>query len=98
MRYAIWLIIFSVSCNLLGCGPSEKDVPKLIKDLQHEDSHTRSSAALSLASLGPTAKKATPALAQLLKDKNGGVRSSAAFALRAIGTKEALEAIDSYQK
>ncbi len=98
--YAIilYLLLFSYASMIIGCSNPEKEVPKLVKELSHRESHVRNKSALRLAGFGPEAKKAVPALIRLLRDKNRGVQSSAAYALRAIGTKKALKAIEIREK
>jgi len=68
-------------------------IPRLTKELTSSDTHTRSKAALALASYGSAAQPAVPALVQLLRDPNNGVKSSAAFALREIGGEKAESAL-----
>lgn len=87
-------IILCVACK----DPAHVAVPVLIKNLSAKDSHTRNTAALKLGSYGKDAEPAVPKLIHLLSDTNGGVRTSAAFALRSIGTKEAIQALDTYEK
>jgi len=83
----------------LGCGEAaETAVPRLTKQLEAKESSERSTAALKLASYGAKAQSAVPALIRRLGDGNAGVRSSAAYALRAIGTPEAVAALDHYKK
>jgi len=84
---------------LTSCGePASTAIPRLQKELQSKESGARNKAALALASYGKDAAPAIPSLIRLLSDDNGGVRTSAAYALRNIGTKEAILALDKYEK
>jgi outer membrane protein assembly factor BamB len=60
-------------------------VDGLVNTLSHEDPYVRIYAAEALASIGPTAARATPALARALDDPTPGVRWAACEALGSIG-------------
>ncbi len=93
------VVLILGSTNFLACQESaEIAIPRLQKKLYAKESSVRNQAALKLAGYGPEAAPATAALASTLKDSNAGVRSSAAFALRSIGTPEAEDALNKYQK
>ena len=91
---AILIIFLLAACR----EAADTAVPRLTKQLEAKESSERNAAALKLASYGPEGKSAVPALVRRLTDGNSGVRSSAAYALRAIGTPEAVAALDSYKK
>lgn len=94
MRIFFLIMFFLISCK----EQASTAVPRLIKDLDAKESGVRNKAALKLGSYQKDAEMAVPKLIQLLSDVNGGVRTSAAFALRSIGTKEAHNALDTYEK
>jgi HEAT repeat protein len=78
---------------------SPQRLQQLIVDLSAADPGTRNQAALEISRYGAEGKAAVPALVRLLNtDRNRGIRTSAAVALRAIGTKEAIAALDKYKE
>jgi len=85
-------LMLTVGCKLVD----KAELPQLLNDLKHQDSHVRSKAAMRIAGLEEDGVEAVPALIETLSDINGGVRSSAAFALRKIGTPEAKQALANY--
>ena len=67
-------------------------VEMLIEELQIED------AAEVISELVKIGKAAVPTLIQLLQDKNRGTRESSEWVLRQIGTPDALQALNVFQK
>ena len=78
---------------------SESHLDELIIQLDSPGASARNSAILDIGRFGPYAQKAVPKLVLMLNsEKSRGIRTSAAYALRSIGTKEAIQALDSYKK
>lgn len=70
---------------LLYIGPTEDNLPVLIKLLKDVGSSTRTASARCIGSLGTKAKEAVPQILPLLNDKDGDVKIAAAEALGSIG-------------
>lgn len=78
---------------------SESHLNHLVAQLDSPDASIRNSAILDIGRFGPSAKSAVPKLIIMLNSEaSRGIRTSAAYALRSIGTKEAIQALDSYKK
>lgn len=80
--------------DLLVDHPSPEAVPQLIARLADADETVRSLAAEALEQLGRGAAPAIPALIRLSQDPSRFVRGSAIEALGAIGTPEAMSALN----
>jgi HEAT repeat protein len=70
---------------LVLLGPTEADVPALVKLTREQSAAARAAAAEALGRIGPGAKAAVPRLAALLTAREAEVRSAAAEALGRIG-------------
>ncbi len=70
---------------LLVVGPTNADLPHLLKLLRDAKTTTKTAAARNVARLGPSAKDAVPALIRLLDERDSEARIAAAEALGAIG-------------
>ena len=83
----------------LGLKPATPAaVAALSRAIKDPDSHTRFSAALSLAQIGPAAEAAVPVLEQALYDPNRYVPGYAVEALERIGTPRAIKVLLPYLK
>ncbi len=70
---------------LLLIGPTNADLPALLKLLKEANSATKIAAATGVGRLGPAAKDAVPQLTRLLDDREYEVRIAAAEALGRLG-------------
>jgi HEAT repeat protein len=83
----------------LGLKPATPaSVAALSAALKDADTHTRFSAALSLAQIGPAAEAAVPVLEEALDDPNRYVPGYAVEALERIGTPRAIKVLVPYLK
>jgi HEAT repeat protein len=83
----------------LGLKPATPAaVAALSRAIKDADTHTRFSAALSLAQVGPAAEAAVPALEAALDDPNRYVPGYAVEALERIGTPRAMKVLLPYLK
>lgn len=91
---------FILAPLLFACTKKSPEELRLsIRELSSSDPKVRNRAALKIAAYGHSGVEAIPSLIRVLKtDPSKGIRSSAAYALRSIGSKEALEALDGYEK
>lgn len=71
--------------GLLVIGPTNADLPALIKLLKDANPATKTAAAQAVGQLGPVAKDAVPQLTRLLDDRDYETRIAAAEALGRIG-------------
>lgn len=76
---------------------TEQQIHELRQGLRASYPGDRERAARRLGQLGPKAAEAVPTLIRGLKDASGPVRNAAVWALAAIGTPEALLAVERYE-
>ena len=92
--FVVWL--FGIWMG--GCQTQEqKEIKRLIGELQDDDVYVCSNAASTLGNIGSGAKDAVPTLIRVLQDQDWDVRSNAAYALGRINTPEALKAVKGYE-
>jgi HEAT repeat protein len=70
---------------LLVVGPTQDDLPALLKILNDATPTAKAASATGIGQLGPVAKEAVPQLRRLLDDHDAEVRAAAATALGRIG-------------
>lgn len=90
---------YLASQGLGGAGPSAAAaVPALLKILNGPDHAAQMYAADALGAIGPAANPAVPRLRELSRSSLNFVRRSAGEALLKIGTAEAMEAAEPYER
>ena len=98
VQRAKWIVVLLVLQTAgTGCRDPrrvEHSVPSLVTTLKEDkDPNMRYWAAESLGKFGPEARSAVPELIAALKDENKMVRLGAAYALGAIGSTDAVAAL-----
>lgn len=76
---------------------TEQLIHELRQGLRASYPGDRERAARRLGQLGPKAAEAVPTLIRAMKDASGPVRNAAVWALAAIGTPEAIRAVEEYE-
>ena len=85
LKVALTIADYNLDRDRVAIGPP-REIPVLIKDLDHADRAVRIQAAEELGLIGPGAKEAVAALGQVVsRDPSGTVRMRAADALAKIG-------------
>ncbi len=83
---------FRASEELVKVGTEA--IPLLIEVLTDDDESVRETAVWALGRIKPSMTQVVPALTEALLDESNQVREKAAYALEALGTPEALAAIE----